>query len=80
MTLARPVAGRVFDIEFAAWRGALGVDRAPHRLADFTGQCDAARLAGVGAAKPNNAADTGRVMATGTPRPQAKAPPASSAG
>ena len=55
MTLARPVAGRVFDIEFAAWRGALGVDRAPHRLADFTGQCDAARLAGVGAAKPNNA-------------------------
>lgn len=54
--LARLVAGRMFGIELPAGRGPNVVNRALHRHANLTGQCHAARRAGVGAAQ----ADDGR--------------------
>ena len=59
MASSRAIASVVADAkrrvrrEIAAWAGALFVDGAAHRVADFTGQRDAARRRFVGAAHAN---------------------------
>lgn len=55
MSLARPVAGGVFGIEFPARRGPSVVDHAPNRISDFPDQRNASRFGVISTTQADNA-------------------------